>query len=106
MKALCDLFNQNVNFHQNRKLETLFRQSEKPRTKDVTLTLLNTNFSIFFYCSFSLFGIDCVILQMFDKGKLAVISFNYRTSTTKERELYYVSCTPRIRKFKNKIRTQ
>ena len=54
----------------------------------------------------SFFGRDCVILQMFDKGKLAVISFNYRTSTTKEGELYYVSCTPRIRKFKNKIRTQ
>ena len=54
----------------------------------------------------SLIGIDCVILQMFDKGKLAVISFNYRTSTTKERENYYLSCTPRIRKFKNKIRTQ
>ena len=54
----------------------------------------------------SLIGIDCVLLQLFNKGKLDVISFDYRTSTTKERELYYLSCTPRIRKFRNKIRTQ
>ena len=54
----------------------------------------------------SLIGIDCVLLQMFNKGKLDVNSFNYRISTTKERENYYVSCTPRIRKVKNKIRTQ
>ena len=43
---------------------------------------------------------------MFNKGKLDVISFKYRTSTTKERELYYLSCNPRNRKFKNKKRTQ
>ena len=39
---------------------------------------------------------------MFKKGKLVVLSFNYCTSTTKERELYYLSCTSGIRKLKNK----
>ena len=35
----------------------------------------------------SLIGIDCVVLQMFNRGKLDDISFNYRFSTIKKREL-------------------
>ena len=54
----------------------------------------------------STIGKDCVLLQMFNEEKLDVFSFIYRNSTTEERELYYLSCTPRIRKFKNQIRTQ
>ena len=84
----------------------MIRQLEKPITNDATLILLNKIFQSFSTVVSSLIGIDCVLLQMFNKGKLDVIPFNYRSSTTKERELYYLSCTPRIPKFKNKIRTQ
>ena len=54
MKPLYDLFHEKIIFQWNKKLETLLRQIEKPITNDVTLTLLNTNTPIFFYCSFFL----------------------------------------------------
>ena len=38
-------------------------------------------------------GKHCVLLQMFNKGKLDVVSLNYRNSTTKERELC-TTCRP------------
>ena len=52
MKPLYGFFHQNVKVQYKKKLETLFRQTEKPITNDGTLTLLNTNVPIFFYCSF------------------------------------------------------
>ena len=54
MKPLYDLIHENVKFRYIKKVQTLFRQNEKPITNDVTLTLLYTNIPIFFYCSFLL----------------------------------------------------
>ena len=44
-------FHEIVKFRYIEKVQTLFRQIEKPIKNDVTLTLLNTNILIFFYCS-------------------------------------------------------
>ena len=51
LKSLYDLFHGDVKLQWKKKLETLFRQIGKPITNDVTLTLLNTNFPIFSFCS-------------------------------------------------------
>ena len=47
MKPLYGFFHQKVKVQYKKKLETLFRQIEKPITNVVTLTLLNTNIPIF-----------------------------------------------------------
>ena len=54
MKPLYDLIHEKVKFRYIEKVQTLFRQIEKPIKNDVTLTLLSTNIPIFFHCSFFL----------------------------------------------------
>ena len=84
MKPLYDLIHENVKFRYIEKVQTLFRQIEKTIANYVTLTLLNTKIPIFSTVVSSLIGINCNLLQMFNKGKLDVISFIYRISTTKD----------------------
>ena len=52
MKTLSDLLHDNNKFHWNDGLETLFQQIESSLTKDVTLTLPNTNLSFFITVDF------------------------------------------------------
>ena len=90
MKPLYDLLPYNSKFRWNIELETLFQQISTSNTKDVTLTLTNTNRPIFISVDFSLISKGCVLFQTNNKGKLDVIQYTYRFLTTKQETLLII----------------
>ena len=77
LKPLYDLLRDCFNFHRNNELETSFQQTKTSITKDVTLTLPNTNHPFFIFVDSSSIGTGCVLFQMSDsdKGELDKISY-------------------------------
>ena len=83
MKPVYELLHDKVNFYWNNELETLFQQIKRFLSKCVTLNLSIQNHPIF-TVDFFLIGRNCVLFQLMNKGKLDVISYKFRISTTKE----------------------
>ena len=86
MKPLYITLHDNKNFHWNNEVETLFQQIKTPITKDVTLTLPNTNHSYFITVNFSLTDVGSVLFQTNKKGTLDNISYISRLFTTNEQK--------------------
>ena len=73
LKPLFGLLPDNLKFHRNNELGTLFEQIKTTITKDVTRTLPNTNSPFFLTVDSPFFGIGCILFQMNDKGKLNIL---------------------------------
>ena len=90
MKSLFDLIHDNNKFHRNDELVTPFQQTKTFTWKDVILTEPNTNHPFCFTVVSSSIGIECVLFQMIDKGKLVVISYNSWFFTTNGQNFSYI----------------
>ena len=65
----------------------MFQQTEKSTTEELTQILLHTNHSFFITVEASLFGIDCIILQMNNAGKLEPLCYTSPPLTNNEQKL-------------------
>ena len=61
MKSLFDLLNDKIGFHWKIELKTIFEQNKTSITKDVVLTLPNTNHPFVISLDSPLNGTDCPI---------------------------------------------
>ena len=87
LKHLIALFRNNVEFHWNIELEKTFKQNKTSLTKAVNLTLPNKNRIYLFTVNSFLIGIDCFLLHLNNKGKLAGTSNNSRIFTNNEQKV-------------------
>ena len=86
LKPLCDLFDDINKFHCKNDLETLFYFFTTFITKDVTLTLPNTNHPFVLTADCFLIGKGCVLFQKNYNGKLDIISYDSRIFTTNDKK--------------------
>ena len=86
LKPLFVLLIDNINFHWNDELETLFQHNKISGTKDVPLTLPNINHPFFITKDSSLIGIGCVLFQKNERRKMDFTSYDSRIFTTSKQK--------------------
>ena len=85
LKLLFDVLHDNIKFHWDNELETLFRQIKLFIREVVILTVPNTNQS--FFATVFLLVIGCVLFELKDEAKRDGISYISRNFTANEQKL-------------------